>query len=86
MSVIFEINCTFTVRTQGVSGTLIGAGLLHSDITFHTGADDAYALYNQGVVTIDTTSDKVFDVTAQFGTADATNTLTINEATLEYLN
>jgi hypothetical protein len=83
---VFQINCTFTVRTQGVSGTVIGSGLLHSDITFHTGSDDAYALYNQGVVTIDTTSDKVFDVTAQFGTADATNTLTINEATLEFLN
>ena len=83
---VFQINCTFTVRTQGVSGTVIGSGLLHSDITFHTGSDDAFALYNQGVVTIDTTSDKVFDVTAQFGTADATNTLTINEATLEYLN
>lgn len=83
---VFGIDTTFTVRSQGASGTVIGSGFIHSDETFHTGAQDVYALFNQGAVTIDTTTDKVFDCTVQFGTADATNTITFNEATLEYLN
>jgi hypothetical protein len=83
---VFTIDTTFTIRSQGASGTVIGSGLLHSDEIFHTGAQDVYALFNQGVLTIDTTTDKTFDVTVQFGTADATNTITFNEATLEYLN
>jgi hypothetical protein len=83
---IFGIESTFTVRSQGASGKVIGSGFINSDETFHTGGQDVYALFNQGAVTIDTTTDKVFDCTVQFGTADATNTLTINEATLEYLN
>jgi hypothetical protein len=37
-------------------------------------------------MTLDTTSDKIFDCTMTFDTATVNNIITINEATLEYLN
>jgi hypothetical protein len=80
-----EIDATFTIRN---SGLIVGSG----KILFLTGPPSTlsgdpviFGIYSQDA-TIDTTSDKVFDCTAQFDTADPTNFITINESTLEILN
>jgi hypothetical protein len=83
----FYIESSFTIRTQGASGTVIGGGFLQTDHEhLISNAQTIVGLNNLGSVTLDTTSDKVFDFTFQFGTASANNVITINEATLEYLN
>jgi hypothetical protein len=46
---------------------------------------DFRGIYNQNA-TITTTSDQIFDCTAQFNQADNNNRITINESTLEILN
>lgn len=83
---VFTIELTFTVRSQGASGSVIGSGMLHCTNAFHTGSFDCYGLFDQGTVVINTTTDKVFDITAQFSVADSTNLITITESTLEFLN
>jgi hypothetical protein len=83
---IFDIDMTFTVRSQGASGTIIGSGMINCSSPFHTGSVSTYGLFDQGSVVIDTTTDKAFDITAQFSVADATNLITITESTLEFLN
>jgi hypothetical protein len=83
----FYIESSFTIRTQGASGTVIGGGFLQTDHDhLISNAQTIVGLNNLGSVTLDTTSDRVFDFTFQFGTASVNNIITINEATLEYLN
>lgn len=86
-STYFEVDTTFTVRTTGSTGTVIGSGKIISDTNLVNGiSSEITNIATQGEVTIDTTSDKIFDITAQFGTASANNKIVIYEATLEYLN
>ncbi len=86
-STYFEIDSTFTIRTTGATGTVIGSGKITSDIDLVNGITSKFVnIATQNELTIDTTSDKIFDVTAQFGTANINNSITIYEATLEYLN
>jgi hypothetical protein len=83
----FYIESSFTIRTQGASGTVIGGGYMQTDHTsLLSNQQNIVGLNNLGSLTIDTTTDKAFDFTFQFGTASANNIITINEATLEYLN
>lgn len=85
----FYIDSTFTIRTQGALGTVIGGGSLETDhvlLRTNPNGNSFVGLNNLGSLTIDTTTDKLFDFTFQFGTASANNIITINEATLEYLN
>jgi|688.fasta_scaffold03657_20 hypothetical protein len=85
----FFIESSFTIRTQGVSGTVIGGGSLNTDhklLRANPDGNSFVGLNNLGSVTLDTTSDRAFDFTFQFGTASGNNVITINEATLEYLN
>jgi hypothetical protein len=85
----FFIQGTFTIRSQGASGTVTANGYLQTDHTLlrkNPDGNSFVGLQNLGSLTIDTTTDKVFDFTFQFGTSSIDNTITINEATLEYLN
>lgn len=85
----FFIESSFTIRTQGASGTVVGCGNLETDhqlLRANPQGNSFVGLNNLGSLTIDTTTDKAFDFTFQFGTASANNIITINEATLEYLN
>jgi hypothetical protein len=85
----FYIESSFTIRTQGASGTVIGSGSLETDhhlLRSNPQGNSFVGLNNLGSVTLDTTSDRAFDFTFQFGTASANNIITINEATLEFLN
>ncbi len=60
----------FVVRTIGVTGTIIATG------GFLTSQNDHFALINTTTITIDTTVDQTVDVTMQWGTASASNTVT----------
>jgi hypothetical protein len=85
----FEIDTTFTIRTTGVTGTAIGSGKIISEETLLDAISPGrlfVALSSTGEKTINTTSDQIFDITIQFDTADPSNSITIYEATLEYLN
>ena len=80
-----EIDATFTIRN---SGLVIGSGkILFLTLPPSTLEGDPviFGLYSQDA-TIVTTSDKVFDCTTQLDVADLTNSITINESTLEILN
>ena len=81
----FEIDCTFTIRTQGASGTVVGSGKMLVGATFLISAVGPIApITSLGSRTIDTTVDTPFDFTCQF--SDNGNFMYIDEATLEYLN
>ena len=85
----FEVDTTFTIRTTGATGTVIGSGKITTDQTLLDSVSPGrlfVALASTGEKTIDTTSNKIFDVTAQFDVSDASNSIIIYESTLEYLN
>jgi hypothetical protein len=85
----FEVDTTFTIRSTGATGTVIGSGKIISDETLLDSVSPGrlfVALASTGEKIIDTTSNQTFDVTAQFDASDASNSITIYEATLEYLN
>ena len=85
----FEIDTTFTIRTTGATGTVIGSGKIITDQSLLDAVSPGrlfVALASTGEKTIDTTSNQTFDVTVQFDASDASNSITIYEATLEYLN
>lgn len=82
----FEIDCTFTIRTQGASGTVQGSGKMLTDAQYLSPLTSPIApITSQGVVTLNTTADTAFIFTLQ-NTTQINNIYTINEATLEYLN
>lgn len=81
----FEIDCTFTIRSAGSSGTVIGSGKMLTDFQYLVSATSPIApVTSLGLRTINTTVDTVFDFTLENTTLG--NIIIINEATLEYLN
>jgi len=79
----FEIDTTITIRNSGLvicSGKLIGDAPI-----VNTTNSEFRGIYNQNA-TITTTSDQIFDCTAQFNQANNNNRIIINESTLEILN
>jgi len=82
----FEIDCTFTIRAAGSSGTVIGSGKMLTDGQYLvSGVSPIAPVTSLGVRTINTTVDTPFDFTLQ-NSSQPNNTYVINEATLEYLN
>jgi hypothetical protein len=75
----FEIDTTFTIRSSGASGKAIGSGKILMDDT-----SPIYGIPSLGEITIDTTTDKIFDFTLIL--SNGNNVITITESTLEYLN
>jgi hypothetical protein len=81
----FEIDCTFTIRSQGASGKVIGSGKMLTDAAYLvSGTSPIAPITSLGEVTINTTVDTAFDFTLEFDNTG--NNININEATLEYLN
>lgn len=70
---------TATVQTSGASGKLIGQG----QFTYNQLITD---ILNTAQASIDTTTSLVADLTAQFGTASASNTIVCTNVMLEVLN
>jgi hypothetical protein len=84
----FEINGTFTIRSQGNTGVVLGSAYMLTDNNnFVSGGSNTVgvrAITTTGS-TIATTADTAFNFTLQNET-QANNIYVINEATLEYLN
>jgi hypothetical protein len=82
----FEIDTTFTIKTQGTGGTVNGSGKMLTDATSIDTTSQIKAINSLGDVTVDTTASRLFDCHVTFGTSDSTNKVVINESTLEFLN
>lgn len=75
----FEIDLVIVCQTTGGSGTVKGQGKIFAGSTL-------IPMVMTATATIDTSSNnKVVDLTAQWGTSDAANTLTITNLTIESL-
>lgn len=83
----FEAVATITTRTTGATGTTMAYGAVRLDTgAFQIGPSEWNMQGTAQPVTVDLTGTPALDVTAQFQTADASNTVTIRVATVEVLN
>jgi hypothetical protein len=80
----FRYTALITCRTTGASGTVIGEGELRYNSAAGTG--NIVDAVNTATTTIDTTATQVLDVTAQWGAASASNTITGIVAMAEIAN
>lgn len=80
----FEYEILLTCRTAGTTGTVYAQG----DVRYYSLLTTAnfIALLNTAATTINTTTSQVIDVTWTWGTANAANTITLTNATIEVLN
>lgn len=79
---MWTVDGVITCRTTGGSGTVFGQGFyaeLHP-----SGTTDS--MVNTGATTVDTTATQAISVTAQWGTANAGNTITCTNLTVETQN
>lgn len=78
---LFELEVLLTVRSLGVSGTIIGQGVMN--VGSSTILTAGVYLVMTAAATIDTTAALAIDVTAQWNTLLATNTVTVTNLTME---
>ena len=76
----WRMDLEFVVRTIGVTGTIMATG------GFVTAKDDHFSLVNLGTLVIDTTVDQTLDVTVQWGSANASNTVTCQILEIHEIN
>ena len=77
----FEILGNITCRTTGVSGTVFSQGSYQE-----MGATPkVFQMVNTATTTISTTSSQTITITAQWGTASASNTISLTNLTIEVL-
>ena len=78
-----EVDVEWTCRTTGASGTVMAQGNSH----YHTGTvgSEEFDMVNTAATTIDTTVSQTIDVTVEWSTASANNSLTITNLTIEAL-
>lgn len=69
-------------KAQGASGSVWGQGCF----TQAGAGDDAVAMKNTAVVTVDTTAGAVLDITATWGTSSASNTITASNILIEAID
>lgn len=80
----FEAEFLLTCRTTGASGTVFGQGDFQYNSAAVTG--NVIDAPNTAATTVDTTASQAVDVTATWGTASASNTITGTNVTIEVLN
>jgi Pectate lyase superfamily protein len=81
---LWHLEAKITCRTVGASGTIIAQGKF---VTTNVLADSTEVLSNAlSTVTVDTTVSELLDVTATFGTASASNSISATNLALETLN
>jgi hypothetical protein len=71
------VDAVITCRTTGVSGAFMSQG------SFHEEPDNRAGMTNTATIAVDTTTSKVIDVTWQWGTASASNTITATNVLVE---
>lgn len=74
------LDLEMVIRTEGVSGTAMISG------GFLTSKNDHFALVNTSTFSIDTTVDQLWDVSVEWGAADAANTVTAQIVELHEIN
>ena len=82
----WEATAYITCRTSGATGTVMGNGAFLHDDALANNTLSIWGMTNTGTTTINTTEAQAIDVTAEWGTADADNTITCQILTLEVLN
>lgn len=80
----WEIEVLITCRSTGASGTVIGQGLFTYDNS--TQAGKAVGVVATATTTVNTTGTLALDVTATWGSASSSNTITCSNATVEVIN
>jgi hypothetical protein len=81
-TIAFELMVLVTVRTAGASGTVIGNGSSSGNV----GTAGALVYTGSGTtatVAVDTTAAKLVELTAQWSAANASNTVTLHNASIE---
>lgn len=80
----WDLEGIITVRSSGASGTVIGQGT----VSFNTSGTAAQIvqMVNTSTVIVDTTVTNTVTVTAEWGTASSSNTITCTDLTLENMN
>jgi len=84
-NLLWQLDATITCRTTGASGTVFAQGSAERQETAGI-AFPARAMVNTSTSTIDTTASQALDVTFQWGTADADNTISCSNVSVETLN
>lgn len=77
-----RLDALITCRTTGASGTVFAQGLYKE---FQSPGVDG-PMVNTSTTTVDTTASQTISVTAQWGTASASNTITLSNLVVEVLN
>lgn len=78
---LIKLESMITCRTAGASGTVLGQATFEEYGT----TPDSNGVVNTSTSTVDTTSALTIDVTAQWGTASASNTITCTNLVIEVL-
>ncbi len=81
---LWKLEAELTCRTTGGSGSVIGQGVLTLSTTTILAA--SVQLVATSASTIDTTATQAVNVTVQWGTADAANTITGTNATVQTID
>lgn len=79
---LFEFEGVITVRSVGSSGTSFGQGKLVE----YASTGILFPMANTSTSAVDTTANLAFDVTAQWGSASASNTITLTNLVIEEVN
>ncbi len=79
---IMDFDVSMTCRTIGVSGTVFVQGMYAES----GGNSGIFPMVNTSATVLDTTISQAFSITAQFGTPNVANTLTLTNLTIEILN
>lgn len=80
---VWSLDFDCTCRTYGATGTLIGQGWFRYDDSTHAGTAEGIAM--TATASINTTAELAIDVTATWGAASASNTITCSNAAIQIL-
>lgn len=80
---VWKCEVLLTCRTVGGSGTVFTQGLFHYDESTHAGT--SLGMANTATSTIDTTATQAISLTADWGTASSSNTITCTNLVVEVL-
>jgi len=81
----FMFEADITNRTTGATGTVFAQGFYAEKLT-SPGSINNFAWTNTATTTINTTASQALSVTIQWGTASASNTISLTNFTIEVLN
>lgn len=80
---LWRVEVELTCRTVGATGTVIAQGKFEYDESTHAGTTEG--MVSTATTTIDTTATQAVNLTVEWGTANASNTITCTNLALEAL-